>query len=75
MQEISINTPFIKLDQLLKYAGIALSGGDAKEMIFAGIVFVNDVPASERRKKIYSGDVVTVKAEDITVSLKVTAEE
>ena len=74
-QKITITTPFIKLDQLLKFAGIALSGGEAKEMIFAGIVEVNGTTASERRKKIYSGDVVTVKAEDVTVELTVTAEE
>ena len=51
-QEIKITTPYIQLDQLLKFSGIALSGGEAKEMIFAGIVDVNGVTASERRKKI-----------------------
>ena len=40
-QEIKITTPYIQLDQLLKFSGIALSGGEAKEMIFAGIVDVN----------------------------------
>ena len=74
-QEIKITTPYIQLDQLLKFSGIALSGGEAKEMIFAGIIDVNGVTASERRKKIYSGDVVTIYADDVTIELAVTAEE
>ena len=74
-QEIKITTPYIQLDQLLKFSGIALSGGEAKEMIFAGIVDVNGVTASERRKKIYSGDTVIIYADDVTIELAVTAEE
>jgi len=74
-QEIKITTPYIQLDQLLKFSGIALSGGEAKEMIFAGIVDVNGVTASERRKKIYSGDTVIIYADDVTIELIVTAEE
>ena len=72
-QEIKITTPYIQLDQLLKFSGIALSGGEAKEMIFAGIVDVNGVTASERRKKIYSGDIVIIYADDVTIELSVTA--
>ena len=74
-QEIKITTPYIQLDQLLKFSGIALSGGEAKEMIFAGIVDVNGVTASERRKKIYSGDKVIIYADDVTIELEVTAED
>ena len=74
-QEITITTAYIQLDQLLKFSGIALSGGEAKEMIFAGIVDVNGVTASERRKKIYSGDKVTIYADDVTIELAVTSEE
>lgn len=74
-QEIKITTPYIQLDQLLKFSGIALSGGEAKEMIFAGIVDVNGTTASERRKKIYSGDTVIIYADDVTIELAVTAEE
>ncbi|MBR4173579.1 MAG: RNA-binding S4 domain-containing protein [Clostridia bacterium] len=58
--EIKISTEFIKLDQLLKFSGIAESGSMAKEMIFDGIVSVNGETCLMRGKKIYSGDVVTV---------------
>ena len=41
MKEISIETEYIKLDQLLKLIGIAQTGGQAKMMINEGIVKVN----------------------------------
>lgn len=64
MNEIKISTPFIKLDQFLKYSGIALSGGEAKEMIADGIVMVNGEPCFMRGKKIYPGDKVKITAAD-----------
>ena len=60
MQEIKIETEFIKLDQLLKYVDIAQSGGESKIMIKEGEVKVNDEVAFERGKKIRSGDTVEV---------------
>ena len=32
-EKVTIKTEFIKLDQLLKFSGIAESGSDAKDMI------------------------------------------
>lgn len=75
MEEIEIYSEFIKLDQFLKFANVAASGGEAKQMVEDGIVFVNGVKAFEKRKKIYPGDVVEVKAEDIEIALKATAEK
>ena len=40
-EKIKIRTEYIKLDQLLKFAGIAESGADAKDMILDEMVFVN----------------------------------
>ena len=39
--EVEITTEFIKLDQLLKYAGIAYSGAEAKDMVVNGCASVN----------------------------------
>ncbi len=61
---IKITTPFIKLDQFLKFSGIAMTGGEAKIMISDGIVYVNDVKAHERGKKIYPNDTIIIKADD-----------
>ena len=61
MEEIKIDTEFIKLGQLLKLAGVADSGVHAKILIANEEVSVNGQVEIQRGKKIYSGDVVTVK--------------
>lgn len=61
MNEIIIKTEFIKLQQLLKLAGIITQGSDAKLYINNGTVKVNGIVATERGKKIHHGDVVTVQ--------------
>ncbi len=69
--EISITGEFIKLDQLLKFANVAESGGMAKEMICDEIVSVNGEVCTMRGKKIRSGDIVEVEFEDETINIKV----
>lgn len=58
--EIAITTEFIKLDQLLKYSGIADSGSFAKELIYEGFVSYNGEVCTMRGKKVYPGDKVRV---------------
>lgn len=57
-EEIKINTEFIKLDALLKFASLVGSGGEAKMLIQEGRVLVNGEVCTMRGKKIRSGDVV-----------------
>ncbi len=64
---VKITTEFIKLDQLLKFAGAAAIGSEAKEIILDGKVFVNGEICTMRGKKIRSGDVVTINGQDISV--------
>ena len=71
MNEIQITTPFIKLDQFLKFAGIAYTGGEAKEMVAAGIVSVDGEVCLMRGKKLTPGTVVTITAEDGEFNFKV----
>lgn len=59
-ERVAIHTEFIKLDQLLKYAGVAMTGGEAKEIIAEGAVAFNGETCLIRGKKVYPGDVVTV---------------
>ncbi|GBG56735.1 RNA-binding protein [Sporomusaceae bacterium FL31] len=61
MEKISINTPQINLDQLLKWAGIVESGGQVKLMIDEGLIQLNNVLVTERRKKVHPGDVVNIE--------------
>ena len=58
--EIEITSEFIKLDSLLKFAGLTETGGIAKEVVQAGKVKVNGEVCVMRGKKIYRGDVVTI---------------
>lgn len=59
--KVQIETEFITLTNLLKFAGVVMSGGQAYELIEEGIVSLNGQPVSEKRKKIRAGDVVKVK--------------
>ena len=69
--ELPITTEYIKLDQLLKFSGIAESGADAKDMILDGIVSVGGAVCTMRGKKLRPGDCVTVEFEDETVQIMV----
>ncbi|MGI6265402.1 MAG: RNA-binding S4 domain-containing protein [Acutalibacteraceae bacterium] len=64
MNEIAINTPFIRLDALLKLAGAAGTGGQAKVMVQGGRVAVNGETCLMRGKKLVFGDEVTVEGDD-----------
>lgn len=66
-EEIIIHTEFIKLDQFLKFAGIAETGGHSKEIIAEGVVSVNGEVCLQRGKKIRHGDVVTIDDYSFTV--------
>lgn len=58
MENIIIHTEFIKLQDLLKFANLVSSGGEAKERVQAGEVTVNGEVCTMRGKKIRPGDVV-----------------
>lgn len=65
---IDITTEFIKLDSLLKFAGLTDTGGFAKELIQDGKVFVNGEVCTMRGKKIRSGDTVSVDNYEVHVN-------
>ncbi len=64
MERIQITSEYIKLDQFLKYAQVAMTGGEAKEIIAMGFVTVNGETETRRGKKLYIGDKITVKIEE-----------
>lgn len=68
MKQVKIKTPFIKLDQFLKYADLVQGGGEAKMLIQDGHVIVNGQVCTQRGKKLYSGD--TVRFEDETYEIQ-----
>ena len=61
--EIKIHTEFIKLQDLLKFAGAVETGGDAKLIIQEGRVTVNGETCTMRGKKLRPGDRAIVDGE------------
>ncbi|HIK28900.1 MAG: RNA-binding S4 domain-containing protein [Oscillatoriaceae bacterium SKW80] len=61
---------FIKLDQFLKYVGIAQTGGQAKLIIQDGKVKVNGVIETRRGRKLVTGDRVTVGQQTFRVQFE-----
>ena len=66
-QSVQITTEFIKLDALLKFAGVMDTGGEAKEAVQGGEVSVNGEVCTMRGRKIRPGDVVTLDGVQLTV--------
>ena len=64
---VEINTEFIKLDQLLKWANFTASGVESKMFILNGEVKVNGEVETRRGKKIYDGYIVEFNGEKIKV--------
>ena len=58
--EITITTEFIKLQDLLKFASLVGTGGEAKVLIQEGAVSVNGEVCTQRGKKIRPGDEVQI---------------
>lgn len=61
MEELKIVTPFIKLDQLVKFAGFSETGAKAKILIDLGELNVNGELCIKRGKKIKPGDIIEFK--------------
>ncbi len=70
-ETITITTEYIKLDQLLKFSGLAENGADAKDMVLSEMAEVNGELCTMRGKKIRPGDKVKVYFEDETVLIEV----
>lgn len=65
---VKIKTEYITLQQLLKLAGIANSGGEAKVLVKQLDIKVNDVSENRRGRKLYPGDAISVNGKKIFIS-------
>ena len=61
--KIKIQTEYIKLQDLLKFAGAVETGGDAKLLIQEGRVAVNGEVCTMRGKKMRPGDAACIDGE------------
>jgi ribosome-associated protein len=68
VRDVEIRDDVIRLGQLLKLAGIASSGTDAKELLIAGEVTVNGEAEERRGRQLHRGDVVAAAGESVRVA-------
>jgi ribosome-associated protein len=64
---VEIAGDMIRLGQLLKLAGVASGGADAKGLIATGQVIVNGEPELRRGRQLHPGDVVHVGTADLRI--------
>jgi len=67
MKIVVITTEYIKLQDLLKLAGLVETGGEAKERVQAGEARVGGEVCLQRGKKIRPGDEVDFAGQRIAV--------
>ncbi len=68
MRDVGIRDETIRLGQLLKLAGLAGSGGEARALIGQGTVRVNDEVETRRGRQLRRGDVVAVRGETVRLA-------
>lgn len=66
--DVPIRGDTIRLGQLLKLAGVADDGGEAKAILAAGEVRVNGEPESRRGRQLHPGDTIEVDGRTLHVS-------
>ncbi len=70
--KIAIDTEYIPANNLLKYAGVVDTGGQAAQLIEEGLVYLDGNRISEKRKKVYPGSHLQVRGQ---WDIEVTAED
>jgi ribosome-associated protein len=68
MWDVSIRGDTIRLGQLLKLAGLAGSGGDARALVEQGAVTVNGEVETRRGRQLHPGDVIALGDEAVRIA-------
>jgi ribosome-associated protein len=68
VRDVEIRGHTIRLGQLLKLAGIADSGADAKALLAEGAVTVNGEREERRGRQLHPGDEVVAAGEAVRVA-------
>lgn len=66
-EQVKITTEFIKLSDLIKFAGLTATGGEAKTLIQEGYVLFNGEVCTMRGKKVRPGDRVILANVELIV--------
>ena len=68
MREVAIRGDVIRLGQLLQFAGLVGTGGEAKLLLAEGAVTVNGEPETRRGRQLHAGDVVSVGEDEVRIA-------
>ena len=68
-RNVAVREVPIELCQFIKFGGLAESGGEAKQLISEGLVLLNGVVETQKRKKLAVGDKVKANGHVIVVKL------
>mgnify|MGYP001764324530 CR=1 FL=1 len=69
MRTVDITREPVELFKILKFEGIAATGGEAKLMIANGAVTVNGDVETRKRRKIVAGDTIVVGEHALRIQL------
>ncbi|MFK7816789.1 MAG: RNA-binding S4 domain-containing protein [Gammaproteobacteria bacterium] len=69
MRVVEISREPVELYKILKIESMVTSGGEAKAVIAEGLVLVNGIVETRKRKKIVSGDTVEYADEKYQIQL------
>ena len=67
-REVPIREETIRLGQLLKLAGLADSGAEARELVQDGAARVNGQIETRRGRQLHRGDIVDVAGDAVRVA-------
>ncbi len=67
METLTLREEYIKLGQAIKAAGFVSTGVEAKIVIQNGEVLVNGNVETQRGKKLYGGDLVSYKGQELKI--------
>jgi len=70
MRDVLLTTPWAELYKILKFEGLAASGGEAKAFIADGQVRVNGEVETRKRRKILAGDIIEFAGERINIQVE-----
>lgn len=69
MRDVIVTREPVELYKILKFEGMASSGAEAKAAVAQGLVRVNGVVETRKRKQIVSGDTIEFDGEQIRIQL------
>lgn len=67
---VEVNQEPTELYKILKIGNLVSGGGEAKQVISEGYVFLNGEEETQKRKKVYAGDIVSFNGELLQVAIK-----